>query len=57
MSTTSPRTVVSVRIATQHVEQLREIADANASTVSRIVARALALWLDDVNETSNDDRS
>jgi len=43
MSTSSsPRTVVTARIASQHVAELRRRAEANDTTVSRLVARAVA---------------
>ncbi len=40
------RTVVSARIDRGHAQQLRRIADRNASTVSRTVARIVAEGLD-----------
>jgi hypothetical protein len=42
MSITSRREPVTARIAPDHVEQLRKIADRNASTISRTIARIIA---------------
>jgi hypothetical protein len=42
MSTTTPRTAVTARIAPQHVEQLRKLADERDTTVSRLINRAVA---------------
>jgi predicted transcriptional regulator len=57
MSTTTPlRTVVTVRIRTEHVEQLRRLADRQDSTVSRLVARAVADKLDALNAPGAVDR-
>jgi hypothetical protein len=42
LSTTSPRTVVTARIATHHVLELRRLAEERDTTVSRLVARAVA---------------
>lgn len=52
MSTTTPRTAVTVRIDPQHIEQLRHIADRNASTVSRTVARLVADQLNATQQTA-----
>jgi predicted transcriptional regulator len=58
MSTTTPlRTVVTVRIRTEHVEQLRRLADRQDSTVSRLVARAVADKLDALNVSDAQERS
>jgi predicted transcriptional regulator len=42
MSTTAPREVVTARIYSQDIAQLRQLADEQDSTVSRLVARAVA---------------
>jgi hypothetical protein len=49
VSTTAQRVVVGARIAPHYREQLRDIAQQNASTVSRTAARLLAERLDDLN--------
>jgi hypothetical protein len=50
MSTTASKpAVVNARIEQRHAEQLRQIADRNASTISRIVGRILAESLDDLS--------
>lgn len=47
MSTTAPKpAVVNARVEQRHAEQLRAIAERNASTVSRIVGRIIAERLD-----------
>jgi hypothetical protein len=42
MSTTTPRTVVHARIQSHHVDQLRQLAVERDTTVSRLIARAVA---------------
>jgi hypothetical protein len=42
MSTTTPRTVVTARIQSHHVEQLRRLAEERDTTISRLIARAVA---------------
>ncbi len=44
--TTTPTAVVNARVQQHHANQLRQIADQNASTVSRIVGRIIAERLD-----------
>lgn len=48
------RQIVSVRIEPQHVAELRRLAAANATTVSRLVARCVANQLDATKHTAND---
>jgi hypothetical protein len=42
-------TVIAARIEPRHAAQLRELADANLSTVSRLVACAVADAIDGTN--------
>jgi predicted transcriptional regulator len=42
MSTTTRRTVVTARIQSHHVEQLRQLAEERDTTISRLIARAVA---------------
>jgi hypothetical protein len=46
MSQTTASAVITARVKPHHVEQLRQIADHNASTVSRVVGRILEVHLD-----------
>lgn len=48
MSTAAPTVVVGARVAPRYREQLRSIADRNASTISRTAARFLEERLDDL---------
>lgn len=49
MSATSQRTPITVRINPEHHQQLQQIAERQDSTVSRLVARAVAERLEAIN--------
>jgi len=55
MSTTSQRTAVTVRIHPHHVQQLRQLARQQDSTVSRLVARAVAERLSAIQQKDSDE--